>query len=248
LCQEPTQQGQVVIPNGFSNVPGSAYTLGPFQGLNTYLIQVYDASQFSEIAQGAYLTGVSFRAQEGGSPFDATYSHFEVQMATFARPINKIDTAFSPGFYPDTTITFSRDNVHLSGSASTKPDVPAPFGLHITFDKPFLYNPKNGNLLMYLHANELLSGTQIEVDTEGSLLPPVAYFAAGIVNGPSFGRVDVALISKFDYTAVPEPASAALLLVGMLLFVLQSIGIASNHVSVRFSPMISATVMVFSTK
>src|SRR5438270_27098 len=67
-------EAQTVVPNADATRPGSAATDSPFLGVNnSYRLQVYDASQFAPLKDGAYLTGVSFRMEEGqGAPFDVT--------------------------------------------------------------------------------------------------------------------------------------------------------------------------------
>lgn len=200
-------QGALVVPNDQSSTPGAASTQLPWQG-NTHWLQVYDASQFMPLNQGgAYLTAVTFRAEEGNSGgFDVTYSHFELQLATFAQPLDSLPADFVPSNYADTTLVFDKDNVRLTGETSTSIAVPSPFQIRMEFDRPFLYNPRSGHLLMYLRSGSATApvGTSTRVDTDGFVFPYPARASYPGVLSPNVA-VPVALVGQFSYTAVPEP-------------------------------------------
>jgi hypothetical protein len=204
--------GKLVVPSELADKPANAATEGIWSG-NEEWIQAYSASQFAPLVQGGYVTGISFRAEEGRVlGFDVTYSHFEVQLATLKKPIGEVDLDFIPGRYADTTLVFARDNVHLIGASSTSPAIPAPFEITIPFDTPFPYNSTAGNLLIHLRSGPVTTAISTRVDLIGGTLTPlpISYVVAhpGPFAGPevSYGGMP----TQFTFQAVPEPSAVSL--------------------------------------
>jgi len=62
-------------------------------------------------------------------------------------------------------------------------------------------------------------------------LPIVGYFAGGGIGGPYFSVADKAIIARFDYLVIPEPASYSVISVGLLVFVIVAkyVTLQSDH-------------------
>src|SRR5262245_4227386 len=95
LVAQDTITRQLVVPDISNSQPGSGSTDVPFLGNNTYIQTAYDHSLFNDLTRGGFITGISFRAEEGLSqPFDATYSHMTLYLATFPQPIENLPSIF----------------------------------------------------------------------------------------------------------------------------------------------------------
>jgi hypothetical protein len=214
--------GKLVVPSELADKPATGATQGIWSG-NEEWIQAYSASQFAPLLQGGYLTGISFRAEEGRAlGFDVTYSHFEVQVATLKKPIGEVDLEFIPGRYADTTLVFARDNVHLTGASSTSPAIPAPFEITIPFDTPFPYNSTAGNLLVYLRSGPVTTAISTRVDMTGGAAS--TYPSIYVIHEPPFNlprAVFGGMPTEFAFETVPEPSILSLFTLVILTFTIQ---------------------------
>ncbi len=227
LTQQCAAQGNgtqsLVVPNVDASRPGPTYRDDPFTIGSRYLLEVYDASQFPSLSQGGVITGISFREDEGRGGFDAKYSAVKIQLATFPQAVNTLPASYNASNYKDSTVVYSHQDVRLTGQGSTSLSVPPPFELRFAFDKPFVYNPAAGNLLVYIDLGLLVAGG-VEVDVDDSrpnFSHPAGYSVAGPGPLPPFGGVPgpEVLVAQFEYSAVPEPRTGAILVLGALFWV-----------------------------
>ncbi len=212
----------LVVPNSDASRPGPQRIDDPFTSGSRYLLQVYDASEFAPLSQGGYITGVSFRAEEGRGGFDATYSSAKVQLATFPQPINTLPASYSAENYKDSTTVYSHSNVRFLGEGSTSVAVPAPFEIRLAFDSPFPYNSSAGNLLVFLELGSRVSGgVSLDADDfQPNYKRPLGYSVSGPGPPPPFGGTPgpEVLVGQFTYTTIPEPRSFTIEIFGALLF------------------------------
>ena len=102
-----------------------------------------------------------------------------------------------------------------------RPNV-CPFDININFTTPFLYNPTQGRLLLDLKMTGISqTGELDEMDFAGSnggIVSIVGLLNDTIAVDSSFG----ADVTQLRYTAVPEPASGALMLISAAVLALMT--------------------------
>lgn len=191
-AQAQAQSVTVGTANGNNRFPFGG-TVGGYPA--TRYQQVYSASAFSGpiaissigfITDGAYTSGVT------------STGTFDLYLSTTAKMVNGLSNDFDSNRGADNTLFGS---FHLTGAV---------VGSSLTFTSavPFLYDPAQGNLLLDVIASISIGGTTFFQSETGSTVTSRVH---------DFGTAtDRGLVTVFSGgTAVPEPASLALLAVGM---------------------------------
>ncbi len=201
---------QVVVPNGLDNVEGNSSSADLFRTESTTFQQVFSASAFNFLgAPTGRIDGISFRFDGGsGQSFVGFWPGYSVILSTTTQSPDSLSPNFGENAGPDAVVVAGG---LLGILAVDSPGVRA-FEVRIPFTTPFFYDPSRGNLSMYIGTAP--GSTSLMLD---------AQFVAGDSVGRVFGdgtsgTVDsLGLVTRFDFTPVPEPSSWLIAGIGALL-------------------------------
>ena len=140
-----------VVPTGLELIEGNSSTEGPFEAFGRSYQQVYNASAFD--GSPISISGVSFRAD--GSVADAINTTrgadgFPVvfKLSTTSAAADSLSTIFSDNVGSDVATVFSGTLDLSTGPVGGSPN---DFGVTVTFDSAFNYDPSAGNLLLEIN-------------------------------------------------------------------------------------------------
>jgi hypothetical protein len=177
----------------------NSLNLNPFGGATagnagTRYQQAYNATDFTGLG-AISISSIDFLEGDGGTLAPSTYT---LSFSTITAGINTLsDTDFNSNLGSDNTLFTS---VSLSGAA------PGTLAFNGT---PYIYNPSDGNLLL-----------DIIVSPGGNVFNGfgVAYAASDgttdyseYQNFTASGTIGYGLVTQFNFTAVPEPSTLALI-------------------------------------
>ncbi|MFN6560879.1 MAG: hypothetical protein RMY28_013985 [Nostoc sp. ChiSLP01] len=201
------QAASFISTDGLGNREGNS-RLGFLIPFPSRFQQVYDASQFGsapiEISQ------IALRPDESNlTPFDFTVEDIEFYFSTTTKNPDALSSVFEENIGANYTKVFdeewkaSSQNTGLAGS-------PKDFDIVLNFTKPFIYDPREGNLLLeYKKFTSEITGNRF--DSEFLLGDSVStVIAAGDANSinanPQFSST-LGLVTQFKVTPVPEPST-----------------------------------------
>jgi len=208
---------EIVSPNDLQSVDGNSGTYFPWGTYPIRYQQVYDASQFQQLANvgGGWIRNFSYRLDGNDiGDFSRTITGVEITLSTTQRHPDALSAVFAENAGLDAALVFSgtlnlrMDRPYPQGSAQ-------PFGSHI-FITPFFYNPNQGNLLMDIR---IFSQSPItlpsDLDSSREFDDSVSR-VFGAINASSGTIVDTeGLVTSFFVEPIPEPSIAALFAVGV---------------------------------
>jgi hypothetical protein len=213
----------IVVPNNLAGTEGNSNNIFPFSIANFGLTsqryqQVYASSQFptgiDEITQIAFRPDASV-----GSPFSSTLPNIEIDLSTTSAAPDGLSSTFANNVGPDNTVVHS-GSLTLSSAFTGLAGGPKDFDIIINLSTPFSYNPALGNLL--LDVRNFGGGATTFFDAQNTLgdsISRVNTVSPNNVNSPTANGAGptVGLVTRFTIsnTSVPEPASLALLVVGL---------------------------------
>lgn len=180
-------------------------------GLNpsSRLQQVYgrDGFPFGIPPDSGFLIHVIyFRTDESSVPISgsASFSDVEFRFSTTSREPDGLSTLFSENIGPDETTVFGRGSLNLNWSQGS-------FVTGIPLDRPFLYNPAAGNLL--LDMRNYGAGDIPSLDAFAVFGDSVSIVGNEEVNSPVGDAFTHGLATLFwvDIVPIPEPSTTALL-------------------------------------
>jgi hypothetical protein len=204
-----------VLPNGFEDKPGNAFTSEAFRNGPDRVEQVYAASQF-QAPFGLFITAISVRVDEKETlSYDAVIPGFQIRLSTFSQSLAALSPFHELNRGSDEITVFNGD-IHLTGRALGTGQ-PNPFDLRIPFTTPFSYNPSAGHLLIYMESFGSTLGSQF-IDSHDYGLD--SSIARQTWHDSFLSVVNQGFIMKFEATLVPEPKSVLLILAGLSLLYL----------------------------
>lgn len=207
----------IVAPRDAENTEGNSSSIEPFVNVTTgrRYQQVFDASQFSLVADGGGMIHyIAFR-RDGSclSGGDGVFPSVQIDLSTTSKGPDSLSPIFAQNVgADDIVVRAARQLVFVPGCGSS----PEPFEL-ITLDTPFFYNPKAGNLLLDIRnygSSGLTGGAAL--DTENVSGDSVSHVLAFNVISDTGQEVNSdGLVTLFGIQAVPEPSTWALLAAGL---------------------------------
>jgi hypothetical protein len=223
LCSLSSQAfaSTIVIPNANATMVGNAPdATGGEIGMSFHFQELYGSGQFMSVGGPILIYSLAWRSVPGTGPFLLTADNFDLYLSTSPRFPNQIgggpallmSPTFADNVGPDNTLVF-HGPVTLSSPGCAAGPTPCAFDLSFTFQTPFLYNPFQGRLL--------LDGVVTNFTSAGGTLDGVSFTPFGSMAsvfalvGNASGEFDASgTITQLGFTAVPEPATATLLLTG----------------------------------
>lgn len=210
----------IVVPNANTTTVGNDTDSIPGSG-DVRSQELLGSGQFVSVGGPILIDQLSFRATPGTGPVNFSIATMNLFLSTSPKFPNTsgplMSTTFSDNVGADNTLVFSGP-LSFASTGCTGPSV-CPFDISVNFTTPFLYNPAQGRLLLDLKISGFsgLGGTLDAVSFTGP--PDGTGGSIASVNGGlnaatgilSFGDD----IVQVRYTAVPEPASEALLVIGV---------------------------------
>ena len=109
--------------------------------------EVYASHQFSELNHGGgFITGVGYAIIGGGGlQAGGVIPKLQINLSTTSKGPDGLSTVFSENVGADNRIVVGPKPVYV---AVNTPGHPPGFSVFIPFDKPFFYDPSQGNLLV----------------------------------------------------------------------------------------------------
>ena len=204
-------QGVVVVPNGFGNVEGNSSTSDPFTSSSFRLQMVIDASQFA-IPAGASgrVDGIAFRV-DGASTGGALYSFGGCSVTLSTTPVGAdgLSAVFADNVGANPVTMYS--GAGSFGSLYNPGQNPQFFGQTIPPLSAFWYNPQQGNLLLDIRGGGGLVLFPGSLDAQAALGDSVSRVFANSSSATSGSADTLGLVTRFNFTVVPEPSIWALL-------------------------------------
>ena len=206
--------GLIVVPNGNATTEGNArLNTAPFNTISIYQ-QIFGGTQFG--SSPLLISEIAFRPDASqASAFNSSLSNIQIGLSTTSIAVSSLGSTFASNRGSDSTTVFSGalgfSSANLPGSGTAKQ-----FDLIITLDTPFFYDPTHGNLLMEIvnsSAASLGFFVDAQIDSSGQITRLV--FQDGSTSGPT-GTVQAGgIVTQFTASVVPEPATLALMSLGL---------------------------------
>ena len=203
----------VVVPNSARTTEGNSNNGYPFDLGQTGLTsqryqQLYAGSQFGG---GGLITQIIFRPDATfGNAFTSTLPDIQIDLAYTNHADDGLSTTFANNITAGDTVVFARGPLTLHSAFTGPPNGPKDFDIVITLTTPFFYNPALGNLL--LDVRNFGGGSTTFFDAVSPLGDGVSRVFNQNVNDATGNTDSEGLVTGF--VIVPEPSSAAMLLVG----------------------------------
>lgn len=214
LCVPFATAQTAVVPSALNGVEGnSSYNMNG--GFVATFQQLYSGSLLSSLPVGVQITGFQLRL-DGGQPTGPSnaysFTNYDVRIGTSLNGAGSLSATVADNFGPDTIV--ARTGA-LSFGVNSFPggNSPNDFGPVISFDNPYIYN--GGNLLLTV-THTAGGGSSIVWDGEfGGLAAGLAHYRQqnGVFDSPTTDSDfdGYALTVQFQYAAVPEPTTWAML-------------------------------------
>jgi hypothetical protein len=209
------QSNRTVFPAGFENQNGDLHDsilIAPYQ-----IQELFRASSLTPTWQGPVsITAIAFRVNDGNIPrYNSVIPQLEVRLSTSSRAPEQMVLNYLQNRGPDEKTVYLHSSVALSG-ASRQPI--NPFDLRLTFDQPFFYDSRSGNLFMYISTGTggAFPGAST-IDSQGFSdlsSTPVAAVGESLPAGGGQLVLPYSLITQFSWVSVPEPSSLTFMFAG----------------------------------
>jgi hypothetical protein len=205
------QTNTLIVPREAATGSGGSFA-NALTGLDAQ--QVYSAAEFSEApADILLLTGVSFCINDNGGSLNAVIPRLVLQMNTFRGSMTEARRDWVGNFSGAITV-FDRQDVSLRSDAAA-PGTPGRFDVNFLFDRPFLYNRTEGQLVLNIDgANPVMEPADVNsMDAHGffPLLERGIYFQ---IESQQTLTLSAIIDSEFSFVPVPEPSTWMIVSVG----------------------------------
>jgi hypothetical protein len=208
---------QVVVPNAQANTEGNSSASGPFTNSSFRFQQVFDASQFAiPLGASGRMNNISFRID--GAATESMLLFFGGSSWTFSTTTRSPDS-LSPVFADNPgadAVTVRNGAFSFAGNPAT-PGMPGDFqNPTVSFTSEFWYDPSRGNLLLEVAGVAGQAFRPGALDGHTAVGDSVSWVFANSNLTPSGSTDTFGLVTRFDFTIIPEPASWQLLIVAIL--------------------------------
>ena len=200
----------VVVPNGFGNVEGNSSMSDPISSSSFRYQQVFSASQF---ANPGFINSIWFRLD--GATANNPLLFFgggSVTLSTVPVGPDGLSPVFANNVGVNAVTIFSGG---FSFGGTSEPGA-MPQAFHQTFGAttPFFYNPAQGNLLMEIRGVSGQVFTPGSLDAQSVLGDSITRVFAASAFAASGTADTLGLVTRFDMTVIPEPATWSIILMG----------------------------------
>lgn len=231
-ARDTAQAATSVVPENLSSREGNANNSIPFNNFFSAIgiryQQVFAAREFTSIdIKPQWITQIAFRPNGGlaDSAFSSTIDKLLINLSTSKSGPDALSKTFEDNVGSDATTVYS-GSLFLSSADTGPSGGPKDFDIIIDLQKPFLYDPNQGNLLLDVRTFSYSKTASFDAEkTFGDSISRVYSF------DPNASIADVAdttgLVTKFTTTptpkttptttSIPEPSSTVgVLAVGAL--------------------------------
>ncbi|MCI0665561.1 MAG: hypothetical protein L0220_31260 [Acidobacteria bacterium] len=213
------QTREVVVPNELEDSFGNAGPSIPFNigAGSARFQQVYAGQQFTNAGpDGILITKLFFRTDESGRGFNTTISNIQINFSTTSRMPDSLSPVFAENIGADDATIVGPGPLALRGLG---PGGTADWFIHIDLPTPFFYQPSAGNLLM--DVRNFSGGDTTFFDGANTFGDGISLVYAA--TGDGSGSVDstsgllrtAGLVTRFQFTVIPEPGTMALFACGI---------------------------------
>lgn len=220
----PAAAATVIAPNAFTDTDAPSAQFGVLGNLanspSTFQF-VVSASQLAGLSSGSLISAIGFRF--AGSPFlepsgTASFSRYDIQIGRAANPTTALSSVYANNMGADTIL--ARTGA-LTVPANTFTDLPGEGSNNfydLGFTTPYLYSGGDLGVTIRYLANTGNPGIALDAFSPDARINTV--FSTGSATATS-GMVGVgfAPVTRFTFAsavgAVPEPASWAMMILGM---------------------------------
>jgi hypothetical protein len=205
----------VVVPNAQTSSPGNSPNDLTDTPADFQFQEDFGSGQFLGIGGDLLISQLAFRAAPDSGPVNASISSASFSLSTTPYAPNNggsntlLTDTFATNLGPDNTVVYSGPVSLVSPGCTTSV---CPFDIVVSFTTPFLYNPSQGKLLLYLQATGF-TATEGSLDAESFNFPPGGSVASLFgASGDVSDTVNTAGdIVQFGYTLVPSPEPGTLM-------------------------------------
>jgi len=219
LCLMPTLLADTLVvgvSNGRNNAPfnlAGSFGVSPSQRYQQY----YDPASFGPMAGGAWITELDFRVCRGEPSFSSVLPDIQINLSTSPKTLTSLSKTYSANVGADDLIVVPRGPLALSGTGGVGPN---PFDIVITLTHPFFYNPSNGGLLLDVRNWGGGATSVFDADELPSSIMNRVYNYQGTADSTTadvIGLNYAGLVTRFQFTPIPEPAIGSLFTLSLLL-------------------------------
>jgi len=210
----------IVVPSSLAATEGDGangfpFNLNAFQATSMRYQQVYNASMFGR-QQPLLITAIAFRPDVNfgqGEAFSSVISSIQLNLSTTVRAADGLSTRFADNVGANDRVVFS-GALALSSAFSGPVGGPKAFDIVIRLATPFLYNPRQGNLL--LDVRNFSGERTTQFDASESFTDGTSRMLSrlnGVNNETGFMDPEgdsLGLVMLFEATPTPEPTTMLL--------------------------------------
>lgn len=144
---DPARGGPLVAPGGLADVAGNSNNTAPFNPwAPERMQQVYAASDFKGWSGPEYIQSIAFRSSD---QFGESIPDVTISLSTTGRGPDQLSPTFAANAGPNASVVYQGPlPISSIDPASADATHPRPFDVVINLEKPFLYDPSRGNLLL----------------------------------------------------------------------------------------------------
>jgi hypothetical protein len=202
----------ITVPRGLIATDGPdnggyPFNIEPFFLSSLRYLQLFPADEFTGVPIA--ITGLAFRPdREHGGPFKSVLPNVQISLSTTSRQPDELRARFADNIGADETVVHTGPLL-LSGSFSGPHRGPLAFDIVIPFTAPFLYDPRNGNLLLDVRNFSGGSTTQFDAYHDPAFRALRVFSDARLPE--TEGMSDwIAQTTQFQASPTPEPGTLLL--------------------------------------